>query len=290
MRRVRDRIYRLLDRRLWPREQTDLYFLLGCLNGLMGITANRLGYPDAAEELIRAGWAYANAIDHNGRCAACCARGSPTSCTGAAGIAESRDLAADGLRYASRGPGRRQPAPRARPRRWPGSASRRGPPGGRPRARRLGGPRLQRRPAGDRRRGVRPLAGHPPTPWPEPRSPRPATGARRAGELERAISLYDQGPRPGEQHGFAGQGAGRHRPGHRPAAVRARWTPQRRHWSRSWPCRPASGSPRSPPGWPRSAVSLPRRSSGTRRRPATSATRSRSSAARPITTGLHSLS
>ena len=52
-RRVRDRIYRLLDRRLWPREQTDLYFLLGCLNGLMGLNARRLGYLDAAEELIR---------------------------------------------------------------------------------------------------------------------------------------------------------------------------------------------------------------------------------------------
>jgi hypothetical protein len=64
MRRVRDRIYRLLDRRLWPREQTDLHFLLGCLNGLMGVTANRLGYPDAAEELIRAGYASASAIDH----------------------------------------------------------------------------------------------------------------------------------------------------------------------------------------------------------------------------------
>jgi hypothetical protein len=64
MRRVRDRIYKLLDRRLWPREQTDLYFLLGCLNGLMGVNAQRLGYPDAAEELIRAGWAYASAIDH----------------------------------------------------------------------------------------------------------------------------------------------------------------------------------------------------------------------------------
>jgi hypothetical protein len=64
MRRVRDRIYRLLDRRLWPREQTDLYFMLSCLNGLMGVTAERLGYPDAAEELIRAGWAYATAIDH----------------------------------------------------------------------------------------------------------------------------------------------------------------------------------------------------------------------------------
>src|ERR1017187_10200380 len=56
MRWVRSRIYRLLDRRLWPREQTDLLFLLGCLNGLMGITANRVGYPDAAEELIRAGY------------------------------------------------------------------------------------------------------------------------------------------------------------------------------------------------------------------------------------------
>jgi hypothetical protein len=64
-RRVRDRIYRLLDRQLWPREQTDLYFLLGCLNGLMGLNARRLGYPDAAEELTRSGWAYANAIDHN---------------------------------------------------------------------------------------------------------------------------------------------------------------------------------------------------------------------------------
>jgi transcriptional regulator with XRE-family HTH domain len=64
MRRVRARVYRLLDQRLWPREQNDLYFFLGCLNGLMGVTANRLGYPDAAEELIRAGWAYATAIDH----------------------------------------------------------------------------------------------------------------------------------------------------------------------------------------------------------------------------------
>lgn len=65
MRRVRERIYGLLDRRLRPREQTDLYFLLGCINGAMGGTANYLGYPEAAEELIRAGWAYANAIGHH---------------------------------------------------------------------------------------------------------------------------------------------------------------------------------------------------------------------------------
>jgi tetratricopeptide (TPR) repeat protein len=102
-RRVRDRIYRLLDRRLRPRDQADLYFLLGCVNGLMGLTANRLGYPDSAEELIRAGWAYANTIDHG-----------PLRGMLRAKLAyvmywrgwfrEARDLAADGLRYASQGP------------------------------------------------------------------------------------------------------------------------------------------------------------------------------------------
>ena len=55
---------RLLDRRLWPGEQSDLYSLLGILNGLMGVAADRLGYSESAEELMRAGWAYALAIDH----------------------------------------------------------------------------------------------------------------------------------------------------------------------------------------------------------------------------------
>jgi tetratricopeptide (TPR) repeat protein len=103
MRRVRDRIYRLLDRRLWPREQTDLYFLLGCLNALMGIAAYGLGYLDAAEELHRAGWAYANAIDHRPLMA--------RLRTGLAEVAyfrgrfeESRDLALSGLDYFSVGP------------------------------------------------------------------------------------------------------------------------------------------------------------------------------------------
>ena len=64
MRRVRDRMYAALDRRLWPRDQTDLYLLLGCLNCLMAAAADDLGYPSASEELIRAGWAYAVAIDH----------------------------------------------------------------------------------------------------------------------------------------------------------------------------------------------------------------------------------
>jgi transcriptional regulator with XRE-family HTH domain len=64
MRRVRDRVYRLLEGHLRPGDQADLYFLLGCLSDLMAATASELGYGQAAEELIRAGWAYAAAIDN----------------------------------------------------------------------------------------------------------------------------------------------------------------------------------------------------------------------------------
>jgi tetratricopeptide (TPR) repeat protein len=103
LRRVRDRVYRLLDRRLWPREQTELHFLLGCLNGLMGITANRLGYPDAAEELIRAGYASAAAIDHRPLQAQL--RQQLSSIAYLRGrIAESDGLAVTGLEYLSEGP------------------------------------------------------------------------------------------------------------------------------------------------------------------------------------------
>jgi transcriptional regulator with XRE-family HTH domain len=103
MRRVRAKIYQLLDRKLWPGEQTDLYFLLGCLNGLMGLSANRLGYPDAAEELIRSGWAYATAIDHHPLLATLrLDLAHVASWRGM--IIQSRDLAADGLRYLSAGP------------------------------------------------------------------------------------------------------------------------------------------------------------------------------------------
>jgi hypothetical protein len=103
MRRVRDRVYRLLDRRLWPSEQTDLHFLLGCLNGLMGITANRLGYPDAAEELIRAGSASAAAIGHRPLQAQL--RQQLSSVLYLRGrVSESDELAVTGLEYLSQGP------------------------------------------------------------------------------------------------------------------------------------------------------------------------------------------
>jgi transcriptional regulator with XRE-family HTH domain len=102
-RRVRDRIYRLLDRRLWPREQTDLYLLLGCLSGLMGVAANRLGYPDAAEELIRAGWAYANAIDHRPLLAHLRSQLAYVAYWRGR-LVECHDQAASGLEYLSQGP------------------------------------------------------------------------------------------------------------------------------------------------------------------------------------------
>src|SRR5208282_357520 len=64
MRRVRNRILDALDRRQWPRDSAELYLLAGCLSALMGAAATNLGYPQAAEELTRAGWAYATIIDH----------------------------------------------------------------------------------------------------------------------------------------------------------------------------------------------------------------------------------
>jgi tetratricopeptide (TPR) repeat protein len=103
LRRVRDRVTRILDRQLWPREQAELYFFLGVINGLMGAVADDLGYPEAATELIRSGWAYAVAIDHRPLLAQL--RLELSISTRHQGmILRSRDLAADGLRYLDAGP------------------------------------------------------------------------------------------------------------------------------------------------------------------------------------------
>ena len=102
LRRLRSRIYVALDRQLWPRDQTELYFLLGALHCLMAVAADYLGYSQAGEELLRAGWAYATAIDHRPLMAHVRIE--------LAGIAywqrprQSRDLAQSGLRYLSDGP------------------------------------------------------------------------------------------------------------------------------------------------------------------------------------------
>jgi tetratricopeptide (TPR) repeat protein len=203
MRRVRDRVCRLLDRRQRPREQADLYFLAGCLNGLMAITANRLGYPDAAEELVRAGWAYANVISHK-----------PLQGMLRAGHAyimywrgwysEARDLAADGLRYASQGPVRANlHLEHSR------AAARLGDAATALRAVELAHAARE----SDYSDDLVAIGG-------EVFALSRATTCSMAGgalaqirgdeheaasELERAISLYDEDPRPGEQHGVAGK-------------------------------------------------------------------------------------
>jgi transcriptional regulator with XRE-family HTH domain len=64
MRRVRNRVAEALERRQWPRDAAELYLLAGGLSALMAAAATNLGYPQAAEELARAGWAYATIIDH----------------------------------------------------------------------------------------------------------------------------------------------------------------------------------------------------------------------------------
>jgi transcriptional regulator with XRE-family HTH domain len=64
MRRVRNRIAEALERRQWPRDAGELYLLAGCLSALMAAAATNLGYPEAAEELIRSGSAYATIIGH----------------------------------------------------------------------------------------------------------------------------------------------------------------------------------------------------------------------------------
>jgi tetratricopeptide (TPR) repeat protein len=102
MRRVRGRIYAALERRVWPRDQAELYFLLAVLNCLMAVVTSDLGYPQSAEELVRAGWAYATAIDHRPLMA--------HLRLVLAGIAywhrpvQSRDLAQIGLQYLPDGP------------------------------------------------------------------------------------------------------------------------------------------------------------------------------------------
>jgi tetratricopeptide (TPR) repeat protein len=206
MRQVRDRIYRLLDRRARPRDEAELYFLLGCLHELMGLTANRLGYPDAAEELLRTGWAYANVIDHNALRGMVRARLSYVMYWRGR-YADSRDLAADGLRYASQGlVGANLHLEQARA------------------LARLGEPDAARQQVGrahaaweDRSRddlaeiGGEEFALSQAATYSMAGSALAETGHGReaAGELERAILLYDQGPRPGEHHGVAGQALAR---------------------------------------------------------------------------------
>jgi hypothetical protein len=103
MLRVRDRMHAALGRRLWPRDETDLCLLLGCVNCLMAAVADDLGHPNASEEMIRAAWAYAVVIDHR-----------PLKAKLRADLAnvahwrsrprQARELAENGLQYLAGGP------------------------------------------------------------------------------------------------------------------------------------------------------------------------------------------
>jgi hypothetical protein len=104
MSRVRARLHAALDLRLWPRDAADLYFLLGALNGLMAHAAHDLGYPRAADELARAGWAYSVIIDHKPLMGFL--RGEQASVAYYQGRPrQARDLAKSGLVYLPRGIG-----------------------------------------------------------------------------------------------------------------------------------------------------------------------------------------
>ncbi len=202
MRRVRDHIYRLQQRQLGPGEQTGLYFLLACLNGLMGITVHYLGYSDASEELHRSGWAYASALDHRPLMARLqCELAYVAYYRGR--FEQSQDQALNGLGYLSTGPGGAHlHTIRARA------------------AARLGDADTARQAVHDAHEAYESdydddlleiggqyaiskathyyHAGH---------ALALAAGTEReaAEELERAIGLYDEGPRQDEDHWFAGK-------------------------------------------------------------------------------------
>jgi len=199
MRRVRSRMHAALDRRLWPRDQVELYFLLACLNGLMAIAADDLGSPVGAEELVRAGWAYAVAIDHRPLMARLREE--------LADIADwddrprqARDRAQSGLRYLPDGP----------------TAALLHLKGGRMAAR-LGEPDAARGAVAaahaahesDYHDDLADIGGE----FGLSRATRhylagsvlieiPGAESEAAAELERAAELYAAGPGPGEQHGY----------------------------------------------------------------------------------------
>jgi hypothetical protein len=199
MRRVRNRMHGALDRRLWPRDESDLYLLLGCINCLMACAADDLGYPHASEELIRAAWAYAVVIDHRPLMAKL--RGDLASVAywhGRPG--QARSLAESGLQYLAVGPNAAQLHLK-----YARASARAGDPDGARRA--VSRSRdLREAVAGDdllemggefafSRASLSCLAG-------SALLEIPGAESEAVPELEHAVELYRAGPAEGEQHGF----------------------------------------------------------------------------------------
>lgn len=63
---LRNRVYRLLERKQHPRESSQLYFLAGILCNLLADTSMSAGQSRAALEQCRAGLTYGEIIGHNG--------------------------------------------------------------------------------------------------------------------------------------------------------------------------------------------------------------------------------
>jgi hypothetical protein len=102
MRQLRNRIYGVLDRRMYPSDTTELYLLCGVLSCLMAVAVSDLGFPQSAEELTRAGWAYATVIDHRPLMAHLRLLLAGIACWNRP--RQARDLASSGLRYLADGP------------------------------------------------------------------------------------------------------------------------------------------------------------------------------------------
>lgn len=62
---ARDKIYRLLERRQYPRQTTHLYYLASITCALLADTSASVGFLQASLNQTRASWAYAEIIGHN---------------------------------------------------------------------------------------------------------------------------------------------------------------------------------------------------------------------------------
>jgi tetratricopeptide (TPR) repeat protein len=62
---IRNRIYRLMERRQRPQQSTQLYFLASVVSAFLANFSDNLGMSDAAKEQAQASWTYAEMIGHN---------------------------------------------------------------------------------------------------------------------------------------------------------------------------------------------------------------------------------
>lgn len=67
--RLRDTVYEQIDRTHKPRQQAELYLLVGQVCGLLSSVSWDLGHPEVSEEQARAAHTYGSVIDHPSLCA-----------------------------------------------------------------------------------------------------------------------------------------------------------------------------------------------------------------------------